>query len=101
LRKDDLLKYLYDSKNEYDNPSQPYRSRDEMYTLWEDRRQLVDSLADVVWFTIHEQDQITPPRIYIKSPDDGFRVIRELSLPNLTSLSITKLCNQRDHCLLL
>lgn len=91
LLKEDLFKYLYDSKYEYSNPSQPYRSQDEMYSLWEDRLQMIDSLDDVFWFNIKEQDQIAPPRIYIKSLTDGFKVIRELSLPNLTELSIIKL----------
>jgi hypothetical protein len=97
LRKEDLIKYLYDSKHEYNNPSQPYRSQDEMYSLWENRLRMVDSLNDDFWFTVYEQDQITPPRIYIKSRDDGFKIIRELSLPNLTSLSITKLRSSENE----
>lgn len=93
LLKEDLLRYLYDSKNEYNNPSQPYRSQDEMFSLWSDRLQVVSTLNDIFWFTIEEQEQITPPRIYIKSLTDGFKIIRELSLPNLTELSIKKLVN--------
>ncbi len=97
LLKEDLIKYLYDSKHEYNNPSQPYRLQDEMYSLWENRLRMVDSLTDAFWFTAEEQDQITPPRIYIKSPDNGFRIIRKLSLPNLTLLSVTKLCSPEDE----
>lgn len=97
LLKNDLLRYLNDSKYEYNNPSQSYRSQNEMYSLWEDRLNLVNSLDEIYWFNIKEQDQIAPPRIYIKSLTDGFRIIRELSLPYLTSLSIIKLINHDDN----
>lgn len=96
LLKDDLLKYLNDSKSEYNNPTQSYRSQNEMYSLWENRLNLVNSLDEIYWFTIKEQNQIAPPRIYIKSSTDGFRIIRELSLPYLTSLSIIKLISHDD-----
>ncbi|MEA4821774.1 MAG: DUF262 domain-containing protein [Erysipelotrichales bacterium] len=97
LLKEDLLRYLYDSQNEYNNPSQPYRSQDEMYSLWENRLKFVNTLNDIFWFFIKEQEQITPPRIYIKSLTDGFKIIRLLSLPNLTELSITKLVNAENE----
>lgn len=97
LLKEDLLRYLYDSKNEYKNPSQPYRSQDEMFSLWSDRLQVVSTLDDIFWFTIEEQEQITPPRIYIKSLTDSFKIIRELSLPNLTELSIKKLVSTESE----
>lgn len=91
LLKEDLIRYLYECKNEYYHPTQPYRSQLIMAELWEQRMKKVEDMADIIWFFINEQEQITPPRIYIKSKDKGFELIRELSLPNLTLLSITKM----------
>ena len=91
LTKDNISKYLYDCKYECYHPSQPYRSQNNLFELWEKRNKEVESLGNIIEFSINEQEQITPPRIYIKSKDNGFELIRELSLPNLTNLSIIKL----------
>lgn len=97
LLKEDLIYYLYKCKDEYYHPTQPYRSQMTMAKLWEKRMDKVELSEDIIWFTVDEQEQITPPRIYIKSFDKGFDFIRELSLPNLTFLSITKLRDQKDE----
>jgi hypothetical protein len=99
LSKENLLKYLYDSKYEYYHPSQPYRfqSEDEMYVLWERLNEKIQKCDEIISFSIREQEQITPPRIYIKSTDKAFDIIRELSLPNLTDLSILKLIDAQKN----
>jgi hypothetical protein len=97
LLKEDILKYLYDCKYEYYHPTQPYKSQINMAELWEERMKKLDTLDEKICFTINEQEQITPPRIYIKSENQGFDLIRELSLPNLTSLSISKLQDSENN----
>lgn len=97
LLKEDLIRYLYECKDEYYHPTQPYRSQMTMAQLWEKRMNKVELSEDVIWFTMDEQEQIELPRIYIKSFDSGYTFIRELSLPNLTFLSIVKLRDQEDE----
>ena len=97
LTKENLLKYLYDCKYECYHPSQPYRSQNNMFELWEKRNSDAETLDDTFWFYINEQEQITPPRIYIKSKDKGFELMREFSLPNLTYLTIVKLKNVKNE----
>ncbi|GHV67034.1 hypothetical protein FACS1894199_11690 [Bacteroidia bacterium] len=99
LSKENLLKYLYDSKYEYYNPSQPYRfqSENDMYVLWEKLNSEAQNLSEVIKFAVCEQTQITPPRVYIKSNDSGYELIRNFSLPNLTDLSILKLQDTQEN----
>jgi len=91
ILKRDLLQYLRDSESEYKNPSQPYVNRNEMPRFWEERFRTVSALQDVLAFNLEDQDQIAPPRIYVKSDDLAYRLIRQLSLPNFTYLSAIKL----------
>lgn len=42
-------------------------------------------------FRLHVQSQITGPRGYVKSSDDAYELIRKLSLPNITYLSVMRL----------
>jgi len=90
LRKD-LLQYMKDAEAEYKNPEQPYRNKEQMPDYWNERIQKINKLSDILWFTLLEQTQIAGPRIYVKSDDDAFDLIRELSLPFITYLSAMKL----------
>jgi hypothetical protein len=82
---------MEDVKDEYLFPSQPYRNKDNLPKLWKERYEYISSLNDIIYFNIEEQTQIKPPRIYVKSKDKAYNIIREISLPNITYLSALKL----------
>ena len=81
MLKKDLLTYMVAIKNEYTKPSQPYRSAENLPQLWEERHEKVNKLPEVIEFKIQDQTQIQGPRGYINSKDEGYELIRELSLP--------------------
>jgi len=91
LLKKDLLKYLEQTKQEYLNPEQPYLNREILPNLWNERLKKVSELPERIEFEVTEQTQIDGPRIYIKSNDKAYKLIRELSLPNITYISAVKL----------
>lgn len=91
ILKKDLLQYLKDSETEYKNPEQLYRNRETMPQLWQERVQELNQLNDILWFNVKEQTQIAGPRVYVKSDNEAYDLIRELSLPNITYLSAIKL----------
>ena len=98
LLKKDLIKYLNDTKIEYQKPEQLYQDRNDFPRLFQERLSTVDSLQDnVVRFSAKEQDQITGPRIYRNSSDSFYQILRELSLPNITHISILKLQNTQTN----
>jgi putative restriction endonuclease len=99
LLKSDLLKYLDETKTEYLNPEQPYIHKDFLPNLWKERRSLIEKLEDYIEFKVSEQTQISGPRIYVKSEDEPYNIIRELSLPNITYISILKLLNSNAEVL--
>ena len=91
ILKKDLEQYLKDSEAEYKTPQQPYRHKDEMPAYWQQRLESVSNLPSILWFDLHEQVQIAGPRIYVKSDEAAYDLIRELSLPFITYLSAIKL----------
>ncbi len=97
LLKKDLLKYLEETKIEYLHPEQPYQNKSNLPNLWQRRKDKVDSLNEKIEFEITEQTQIAGPRIYVKSNDIAYKTIRELSLPNITYISILKLLNSNNE----
>lgn len=91
LLKKDLLKYLDETKAEYINPEQPYINKELLPNLWNQRKEKINSLPEKIEFEVIEQTQIAGPRIYVKSDDEAYKLIRELSLPNITYISVVKL----------
>lgn len=92
MLKRDLLNYLNTVRAEYMKPSQNYASAKEMPYLWEVRQKKVEALPEeVLLFDISYQDQIAGPRGYINSRNKLYTLIRDLSLPMITFLSIMKL----------
>ena len=85
--KKDLLAYMNAIREEYFHPSQNYRGKDEMHTLWSERMAKINSLPDIVTFHIREQIQIEGVRGYINSSDEIYQLIREISLPLVSYIS--------------
>ena len=91
LIKQDLIKYLDETKAEYLKPEQPYINKEILPNLWNQRRAKVDALPERIEFEVVEQTQIAGPRVYVNSNDTAYKIIRELSLPNITYISVVKL----------
>lgn len=90
--KSDLIEYLALIKNEYKFPTQDYRNKNEMSILWDERYSKVNALENEVNEAIFsEQLKVTKPRVYINTSDNIYKLIRELSLPNLSYFNISKL----------
>jgi putative restriction endonuclease len=93
LLREDLLKYLQETRSEYEMPSQKYKAIGDFPKLWSSRLKTIQSLDKILSFTLTHQSQIKGPRVYAKSNDFAYKIIRELSLPNITYLSAIKLLN--------
>lgn len=99
LLQKDLAHYLEETKVEYLNPEQAYIHKEEMPRFWEERKEEISSLPPILSFEIKKQTQIAGPRVYIKSNDGNWKFIRELSLPNITYISIVKLVSDNNNVL--
>lgn len=93
LLKKDIISYMNALHSEYINPSQPYRAADRMSVLWKERMTQIESLTDIIEFTVHSQDQIEGMRGYVNSKDYGYQLIREISLPLVSYISVMKLAD--------
>ena len=91
LLKSDLLSYMNALHAEYLHPSQDYRGADEMPELWEERVTKIEKLPEIIEFNVTAQDQIGGPRGYVNSKDAGYQLIREISLPLITYISVMQL----------
>lgn len=92
MLKQDLINYLNTLKTEYFNPSQEYRGMDCFAVLWEERLNKVKLLQDeIITFEITDQTQIKGQRGYVNSSDEGYKLIRELSLPLVSYILVKKL----------
>ena len=91
LKKNEVIHFLKDLEPEYKNPQQNYRKALDLPSIFDERLKLVESQSNLIWFTIEEQDQIAPPRIYVNSDNPGYQLLRTLPLPELSYLSFLKL----------
>jgi putative restriction endonuclease len=90
--KSDLLKFLNDLKSEYKQPQLPYRKKETLPALFEERLLQIKALPEIVYFKMVEQAHLKPPRVYVNSvKDKNYLLLGDLSLPNLSYLSIRKL----------
>ena len=89
--KADLLEYHNLVKREYFNPSQNYIGKDRFKEIWKERLDYINSFGDVIEFTITDQHQIAGERGYVNSSDSGYRLIREISLSQISFISAMKL----------
>jgi putative restriction endonuclease len=94
LIKSDLQKYLEETKVEYLKPEQPYINKENLPNLWNERKKKIDALPERIDFEVVEQTQIAGPRVYVNSTDQAYKIIRELSLPNITFISVIKLLGE-------
>jgi putative restriction endonuclease len=94
LIKSDLQKYLEETKVEYLKPEQPYLNKEILPILWNERKAKIDALPERIDFEVVEQTQIAGPRVYVNSNDQAYKIIRELSLPNITFISVVKLLDE-------
>jgi putative restriction endonuclease len=94
LIKADLQKYLEETKVEYLKPEQPYINKENLPNLWIERKKKIDALPERIDFEVVEQTQIAGPRVYVNSTDQAYQIIRELSLPNITFISVVKLLDE-------
>ena len=97
LLKKDLLQYLEETKTEYLKPEQPYVNRELLPNLWNERKKKIEALPDVIEFEVREQTQIAGPRVYVNSTDQAYKLIRELSLPNITYISVIKIVDNKGE----
>ncbi|SED97348.1 HNH endonuclease [Prevotella sp. lc2012] len=88
----DLQAYMHAIKAEYLMPSQDYRGKDEMRLLWKERMEKINALSDdIVFFTLREQSHLVGARGYVNSSDRIYRLIREISLPLVSYISVMRL----------
>lgn len=89
--KGDFDKYMEDAKDEFINPQQNYNIKLSMPERYEKLMGLLDSYDEnMMRFDMHRVD-VEPPRVYLKSNSDYFKLMREVGIPNISYLSIMKL----------
>lgn len=93
----DLIGYMNAVKNEYLNPTQAYAGREDLPSLWKTRFDYIRKLDDIVFFNIQDQTQIAGDRGYVNSKDEGYDIIREISLPLVSYISAMKLTDNADR----
>lgn len=92
INKDNLLKYLEDARLDYLNPKKEHREN--ISLLYDDRLDLVSDLDDETYFKIFNQNgDLDASRFYIGCIEEPWDIIRNISLPKVTTLNIYKLVN--------
>ncbi len=93
MLKTDLVAYMEAIRNEYEHPSQEYAQKDQLPLLWKERMETILGLDDVIFFNVDDQYQISGPRGYIKSNDEGYKLIRTIALPLVSYIYVEKVGN--------
>lgn len=101
LSKHNLLSFLDASYNEYNEPSQNYREKNNLAELFKERQQLINEKDNIINFRIKDQIHIEGPRVYINSINsdldiDNYQLLRTLPLPVLSYFNIYKIKNSND-----
>lgn len=102
----DLMKMLIDLKREYTEPQNHYYSKKTI----NGEKNIIDITKELPkkWGALHEKLQsnpnkldfifykstITPPRIYINSSSNNYKLLREIGIPNISYISVLKLKNK-------
>ena len=95
MLKKDLISYLLAVKNEYLEPSQEYRGKNDLPELWRKRMDLVEALNDVIFFTVQGQYQISGARGYVNSKDEAYKLIRTIALPIISYIYVAKVGDKK------
>lgn len=99
ILKKDLVNYMTAVKNEYFSPSQDYRDKDLLPSLWRKRMDIISTQPEVIMFTIKDQIQIDGSRGYINSDDFGYNLIRTVALPLVSYISAMELQDEEGATL--
>lgn len=91
MLKKDLIAYMMAIKNEYENPTQDYAQKSNLPKLWAERMLMINALEDVIFFDMHDQNQIAGPRGYVNSDDKGYQIIRQIALPLVSYIYVEKI----------
>ncbi|GAA5100560.1 hypothetical protein GCM10023210_39200 [Chryseobacterium ginsengisoli] len=97
LLKEDLIQYLDEIRKEHIAPTQEYREKDRLDRLWETKREKILHLDEMIEFKIKDQNNLQGQRVYINSNSEGYKLIREISLPVISHLEITKVKNVENN----
>ena len=94
LLQEDMMSFMKDATFEFLSPSQPYQNPTKLAQKYRELMSLLPTLPvdEFLWFEVF-RSPITPPRVYVNSSDDIYRLIREMGIPNISYLSILKLKN--------
>lgn len=96
IKKSDLINYLNDSSDEYMNPDQNYKEKNRMAEVFEKNYStILDLENEIIEFKIY-RSEVNPPRVYINSKSEAYNLIRLISLPNISYISILKLKNEKE-----
>ncbi len=90
LRKN-LIDYLLSAETEYLEPTQEYREKINLRSLFKIRQEKARGFPEIIYFNLIDQNQIVGPRVYLSSTDKIYEFIREISLPNKSFLDIIKI----------
>ena len=100
MLKEDLQEFLKDAQFEFLSPSQPYQNPAKLAKTYNDLSTFILGLSSkkLLEFSIF-RSSITPPRVYMNSADEIYRLIREIGIPNISYVSILKLKRLSDSAL--
>jgi len=95
LKRSELIRFMEEMKDEYENPSLEYRGKSNMPQLWKQRITLIKNLpGEEIDFYVHDTQRNHPTtdkrRIYIDSDDNAYHLLHELPLSGSARLSIVK-----------
>lgn len=96
LLKKDLVEYLSIVESEYKAPKLHYKGSRNFKELYEKRLDKINGLEEKIYFDVDFQKQIQGRRGYVKSNDKAFDLLREISLPLCSYISIMEL-EDEDH----
>lgn len=91
ILKEDLLTYMHALKQEYLHPTYQYAGSNDFPELWRKRINYISGLNDIIFFNLQDQVQIEGPRGYVNSDDEGYEIIRMISLPLVSYISAMRL----------
>lgn len=92
LLKENLIDYLYSTHNYYLSPTENHNRN--ILSFYSERERTVNSLPDLLPFNIYMQNgEFDSDRFYIGCADYAWDIIRELSIPLYSQLTIYKLIN--------